>query len=110
MGMGMGMGMAAPMGPAPAGPPMGGPPMGMPMAPPDPTEMMLEQIMLLFQKWGSGEMQIAGEKASLAETLQMLLGAVPPNAAQVMAEPGAGVGMVGPPMEDVPPASAPAGF
>lgn len=109
MGMGMGMGMGAPMPPAPMGAPA--PPMGPMMAPPDPTEMMLQQLQLLFQKWGAGEMQIAGEKGALAETLQMLLMTAPPNAAQAFAEPGIGASMIGPPMEDVPadPGMAPIG-
>jgi hypothetical protein len=77
----------------------GGGPM---MAPPDPTEAMIQQLQLLFQKWGSGEMQIAGEKGALSDMLMMLLTSAPPTAAQAFAEPGIGAGMMGPPMDDVP--------
>lgn len=102
MGMGMGMG-AAPMPGASMDPMMGGgmpPQMGMP-APPDMTDTMIQQLQLLFQKWGAGEMQIAGEKGALSDMLMMLLTSTQPNAAQAFAEPGMGQSMVGAPMDDV---------
>lgn len=100
--MDMSMG-AAPMPPQ-GDPMMGDPGMGGGMmqapAPMDPMQMMVEQLQLLFAKWGQGQQQIAGEQGALGETLMMLLQAQPPTAAQAFAEPGVGQSMMGPPVED----------
>lgn len=107
--MGMGMGGGAPMPPMgpPMGAPMGAPPMG---GMGDPTDMVMSQLQMLFQKWGAGEMQIAGEKGALSDMLMMLLTAQAPTAPMAFSEPGIGASMVGAPMEDVPGQAPPMGY
>lgn len=69
-------GMAAPM------PPMGGAPA------PGENDMIAQLLQATMQKWSGGEMQIAGEKQALIQTLMELVGIQVPQAAEAPMEDG----------------------